>query len=108
MLSYFRRTFERAVIGDSVPSLLAWGKAVPRPLVRRLQGDAFRRTVIYAARHQNFFARKLKERGLDASRIRQAADLGDLFTTPEDILSLPAEDFLCKPPQAVFETTGTS
>ncbi len=108
MLSDLRRIFERAVIGGSASSLIAWGKATPRPLIRRLQKDAFRQTVVYAARRQKFFARKLKERGLDASKIRKPEDLGDLFTTPEDLLAYPAEDFLCRPAQAVFETTGTS
>ncbi|MGH9359133.1 MAG: phenylacetate--CoA ligase family protein [Terriglobia bacterium] len=108
MLSDLRRIFERMVIGGSASSLTACGKATPRFLIRSLQRDAFRRTIRYAAQHQRFFARKLKERGLEASAIRKPEDLGDLFTTPEDLLSCPVEDFLCQPPQAAFETTGTS
>ncbi len=40
--------------------------------------------------------------------MRTPQDLGDIFTTPEDLLALPAEEFLCRQPDAVFETTGTS
>ena len=62
----------------------------------------------YAAEHQKFFARKLRERGIDPKRVRRPEDLGDIFTTPEDLRTLPAEDFLCREPELVFETTGTS
>src|SRR5579875_2042428 len=108
MLNAFKQFFERAVIGNSVASLTKWGKLTPRPVIHRMQLDAFRRVVRHAARHQKFFAAQLHERGLDALQIRRPEDLGDIFTTPEDLISHPAEDFLCGPPQAVFETTGTS
>lgn len=108
MLNAFKQFFERAVIGNSVASLTKWGKLTPRPVIHRMQQDAFRRVVRHAARHQKFFAAQLHERGLDALQIRRPEDLGDIFTTPEDLISHPAEDFLCGPPQAVFETTGTS
>jgi phenylacetate-CoA ligase len=108
MLSAFKQFFERAVIGNSVSSLTKWGKLTPRPVIRRMQEDAFRRVVRHAARHQKFFAAQLHERGLDALKIRKPEDLRDIFTTSEDLISHPAEDFLCGPPQAVFETTGTS
>lgn len=99
---------ERAVIGDSVPALARWGKSVPRPMIRRIQAGAFRQVVRYAAKHQKFFARKLREQGVDPARVRGPEDLKDIFTTAEDLLALPPEDFLCREPQAVFETTGTS
>jgi phenylacetate-CoA ligase len=108
MLNTLRNLFERAIIGKSVPSLVRWGKATPRPLIRSLQGDAFRAVVRYAAKHQKFFTHKLQERGIDPAQVQGPEDLGDVFTTPEDLLRFAAEDFLCRAPQAVFETTGTS
>jgi len=96
------------VVGDSIPSLVRWGRSLPRPVIKRLQEDAFREVVRYAAQRQKFFARKLRDAGIDPSRVNRPEDLGDIFTTPEDLLSLPAEDFLCGAPEAVFETTGTS
>ena len=62
----------------------------------------------YAARRQKFLARKLQSAGIDTDRVQRPADLGGIFTTPEDLLSLPPEEFLCREPEAVFETTGTS
>ncbi|HEV2420024.1 MAG TPA: AMP-binding protein [Terriglobia bacterium] len=108
MLSGIRQVFERTVVGNSPASLVKWGKAMPRPVIRRIQTDAFRKAVRYAARRQKFFAAKLHERGIDPLKVRKPEDLGDIFTTPEDLISRPAEDFLCRDPQAVFETTGTS
>lgn len=108
MLTGIRRLFERKVLGDSPASLQHLGKTLPRPLIRKLQADAFRDVVRYAARHQKFFSERLRERGLTARDIRSPEDLGDLYTTPEDVISRPAADFLCRPPEAVYETTGTS
>ena len=108
MLNSFRKFVERAVIGDSIPALVRWGKSLPRPLIQKIQADAFRQVVRYAAPRQKFFARQLRERGIDPRRIRGPQDLGDIFTTPEDLFTFPAEDFLCREPEAVFETTGSS
>lgn len=108
MLSDLRHFFERTIIGDSVSGLVRWGKSAPRPLIRNLQADAFRQAVRYAAKHQRFFGRKLEEHGIDVTRVQKPEHLRLLFTTADDLLQFPAEDFLCRPPQAVFETTGTS
>ncbi|HEY6291822.1 MAG TPA: hypothetical protein VI455_09725 [Terriglobia bacterium] len=108
MLKSVQRGLERVVVGDSIPSLVRWSQSMPRPMIRRLQEDAFREVVQYAADRQRFFGRKLKDAGVDPSRVRRPVDLGEVFTTPDDLLSLPAEEFLCRTPDAVFETTGTS
>lgn len=108
MLSSLRKLVERALIGDSVPALVRWGRTMPQPVVRRLQTEAFREVVVYAARRQKFFAEKLEAAGIDASKVRGPEDLGGVFTTAEDLLRYPARDFLCREPEAVFETTGTS
>jgi phenylacetate-CoA ligase len=108
MLNSLRNLFERLVIGESVPSLVRWGKAMPRPLIRNLQADAFRAAVRYAAKRQKFLARKFEEHGISPAGVQRPEDLGDIFTTPDDLLRFPAGDFLCRAPQAVYETTGSS
>lgn len=108
MLTALRSLVEKTLVGDSVPALARLGRRVPRSLIRGLQAEGFQRIVRYAAHYQSFFKRKLCEHGIDAARVRGPEDLGDFFTTPEDLLNLPPEDFLCRKPQAVFETTGTS
>ena len=108
MLGKARKLVERALIGRSAPALAHWGISLPRRLVTSIQADGFREVVQYAARHQKFFARKLSGNGIDPSRVRRPEDLGEIFTTAEDLLTLPSEEFLCREPQAVFETTGTT
>jgi phenylacetate-CoA ligase len=108
MLGHARQLIERTLIGDSTPALVRWGKHVPRSVIRGIQADSFRGLVRYAAEHQKFFARKLREHGIDPKRVRRPEDLGDIFTTPEDLRALPSEEFLCHQPELVFETTGTS
>ena len=108
MLSSIRNLVERVVIGESVPGLVRWGKHLPRPVVQGLQRDSFRELVRYAAQRQKFLKRKLRENGIEPGGVRRPEDLGNIFTTPEDLRNLPAEDFICREPQLVFETTGTS
>lgn len=108
MLSTVRKIVERAVIGDSVPRLARWGRQVPRSVVERLKTEAFVEAFRYTAQRQKFLARKLREHGIDPARVHGPEDLGKVFTTADDLLTHPPEDFLCREPQAVFETTGTS
>jgi len=108
MLNNVRKFVEHTLIGDSPSALVRWGKYVPRSVIRGLQAEAFRDLVRYAAERQKFFARKLREHGIDPKGVRKPSDLGDIFTTPEDLRALPAEEFLCREPELVFETTGTS
>lgn len=108
MVIPLRQFIERTLAGHSIPRLVRWGRGVSPRLIRKIQADSFRRVVRFAAVRQKFFARRLEQAGIDANGVREPKDLGDVFTTPEDLLSHPAEDFLCAEPQAVFETTGTS
>jgi len=108
MFSQARKFIERALVGDSVAALVRWGKYIPPAVTRRIQSDSFIQVVRYAAEHQKFFARKLREHDIDPKRVRRPEDLGEIFTTPEDLRTLPAEDFLCREPELVYETTGTS
>jgi phenylacetate-CoA ligase len=108
MLGRVRQLAERWMVGNSVPGLVRWAKHVPRSIIQGIQADGFRSVVRYAAQRQKFFARRLREKGVDPARVSRPQDLGDVFTTVDDLLSLPPEDFLCREPDAVFETTGTS
>src|SRR5437868_5216977 len=67
----------------------------------------FRQTVRYAAKHSPYYRRVFGERGIDASKIRRPEDLGDFFTTPDDVVEHSTE-FICRPPNIVFESSGTS
>ena len=108
MLTSVRKIVEQTAIGNSAPALVRWGKKVPRSLIRSIQESAFRDVVRYAAEHQPFFSRQLRQAGIDPSRVHRPQGLGEIFTTADDLLRLPAADFLCREPESVFETTGTT
>ena len=99
---------ERFLIGNSTAALIRWGKRCSPSLIQRIQSEGFREVVQYGASRQKFFSRKLRERGIDPAQVRNPQDLQDIYTTAGDLLSLPSSEFLCREPQLVFETTGTS
>ena len=82
-------------------------RRTPQPIARRIALGAFRRTVRFAARHSAFYREKFAERKIDPKKVRTPEDLGDFFTTPDDLVER-GPDFLCKPAQIVFESSGTS
>jgi phenylacetate-CoA ligase len=82
-------------------------RLAPPTLVDGLARYRFRRTVRWVAKHSAFYREAFRARGIDARRVRSPADLGDFFTTPDD-LSRDPEKFLCAPPGFVFESSGTS
>jgi phenylacetate-CoA ligase len=82
-------------------------KSLPTGVLAKLEADNFRKTVRWAAVRSPFYKRKFRELGIDASKVNVAADLGDFFTTAEDIRRSP-EEFVCLSPDTAYETTGTT
>ncbi len=77
-------------------------------MVRRLQQAKFRNLVRYLGQHSRFYQEKFRQHGINPRRVTRPADLGDFFTTADDLRNHPIEDFLCARPEFGFETTGTS
>ena len=75
--------------------------------LRGMEEENFRKTVRFVARHSPFYQKEFKKHQIDASRVRTPQDLGDFFTTAEDIRRDP-EAFLCGRPDTAYETTGTT
>ncbi|MEW5759058.1 MAG: hypothetical protein AB1755_06305 [Candidatus Omnitrophota bacterium] len=67
----------------------------------------FRELVIYAAKFSPFYRRKFEEFKINPYQVKHPLDLGDFYTTPEDIVRNPKE-FICQPPYIVFESSGTT
>lgn len=82
-------------------------RALPRGFVNGMAQDHFRKTVRWAAKHSPFYREAFARHGIDARRVRVPADLGDFYTTPDDLVTRAA-DFICQPPSIVFESSGTS
>ncbi|MGN6728076.1 MAG: phenylacetate--CoA ligase family protein [Tepidisphaeraceae bacterium] len=96
------------VAGHLTPEQLAAGyRTTPPWLARRIALSNFRRTIRWAAKHSPFYREKFAEHRIDWRGVRSPADLGDFFTTPQDLIER-GPDFLCSPPSIVFESSGTS
>jgi phenylacetate-CoA ligase len=82
-------------------------RSSPTWLADRVSLSAFRQSVRHVGRYSKFYREAFAREGIDADAVRTPADLGGFFTTPDDLASRP-EDFICRPPQIVFESSGTS
>ncbi|HJQ34334.1 MAG TPA: AMP-binding protein [Pyrinomonadaceae bacterium] len=81
---------------------------MPDALLKRMQAARFRKTVRLVARESPFYREEFKRRGIDARGVRRPADLGDFYTTGEDLRRCGPEAFLTGRPDTAFETTGTT
>jgi phenylacetate-CoA ligase len=61
-----------------------------------------------AATRSKFYREKFRSVNAGLGQIQSPGDLGKFFTTADDLLNVPSEDFLCASPQLAFETAGTS
>ena len=67
----------------------------------------FRRTIRWAAKRSPFYREAFRARGIDPRRVRTPADLGDFFTTPDDLAATRKSSSALRP-GFVFESSGTS
>ncbi|MBI4488244.1 MAG: phenylacetate--CoA ligase family protein [Deltaproteobacteria bacterium] len=70
--------------------------------------ESLKRSLRLVASRSKFYRERFFIHKIDINRIQSPADLGALFTTADDLLNTPSEEFLCAPPQLAFETAGTS
>jgi phenylacetate-CoA ligase len=101
-------TVANLVNGRSVEAAYRLAARASSPAtLHSIQAWKLRRTLHHVARHSAFYRGLFQRHGVDVASITHPAELGDLFTTPQDLVDHP-EDFLCRPPQVLYETSGTS
>lgn len=94
--------------GKMSPTTLAnFYQRVPESVLNRVRQNRFRQTIHWAAQHSQFYREAFRKHGIHPHQVRVPADLGDFYTTPDDVVANP-ESFICKPPSIVFESSGTS
>ncbi len=101
------RLIEKFIETLSPATMARLARRTPPSVIRRMAAKHFRQTVRWAAARSPFYQRAFAARGLDPAKIRTPADLGDFYTTPDDLVA-NAEDFICAPPSIVFESSGTT
>ncbi len=81
---------------------------IPKMGLEAMRGARFRRTLRIAAERSPFYREQFRRRGIDVRRVEHPSQLGDFYTTGEDLRSHGTDSFLVRRPDTAFETTGTT
>jgi len=73
-----------------------------------MQSARFKKTLRLVAERSPFYREAFKRLGVDVSRVSHPSQLGDFFTTGEDLRRNGPEAFLVGRAETAFETTGTT
>lgn len=82
--------------------------ALPAGALSAMQAARFKKTLRLVAERSTFYRDAFRARGIDATRISHPSQLGDFYTTGEDLRKHGPEAFLVGRPETAFETTGTT
>jgi phenylacetate-CoA ligase len=90
------------------PTTLAWLiRKSSLSVLRYIAVKRFHQTIRWVEKYSSFYRRAFAERGIDTRSVKTPEDLGDFYTTPQDIVANPI-DFICQKPSIAFESSGTS
>jgi phenylacetate-CoA ligase len=108
MLSSIVELAERVALRTDPQRAIELLGLIPGPALEAMRRARFKRTLRFAAERSPFYREEFRRRGIDARRIDHPSELGDFYTTGEDLRALGAERFLTGPGETAFETTGTT
>ena len=108
MLSEFIEVFEGVALRTNPERAMRLLGALPTSAIAAMQKARFRRTLRLAAERSPFYREQFRQRGIDVRRITHPSQLGDFYTTGEDLRAHGAEQFLTGHADTAFETTGTT
>src|SRR6195256_3254513 len=108
MLTNIIEQIEHVVLHMEPRHSVLFLNASPQWAIEKMQRARFRRTLLLAAERSTFYREEFKRRGIDPRRIEHPSELGDFFTTGEDLRAHGAEAFLTGRADTAFETTGTT
>jgi phenylacetate-CoA ligase len=108
MLSLALELIERLALRTDPQRVASWFGALSPSALAMVQRERLRRTLRIAADRSPFYREQFRRRGIDASRLEHPSQLGDFYTTGEDLRAHGGEDFLTGRADTAFETTGTT
>lgn len=108
MLSKMIGQVERGALRLGPQRAMRLLRAMPPAALEAMQRARFRQTLRLAAERSTFYREQFRRRGIDARRIEHPSQLGDFYTTGEDLRAHEARDFLTGRADTSFETTGTT
>src|SRR2546422_1516495 len=107
MISEFIELFEGVALRTNPERAIRLLGLLPPSFIEAMQRARFRRTLRLAAESSPFYREQFQRRGIDVRRIEHPSQLGDFYTTGED-LRARVDDFKIGPADTAFETTGTT
>ncbi len=107
MLSKITEQVEKFALRTNPKYAIGLLGKIPPSFIVNLQKMRFRQTLKLAA-HAPFYAEQFEKRGINVDKIKQPSDLGDFFTTGEDLRKFGAKAFIIGRADTAFETTGTT
>ncbi|HYX41878.1 MAG TPA: hypothetical protein VE821_09290, partial [Pyrinomonadaceae bacterium] len=108
MLTNIIEQIEHFILQMEPQRSVRWLNVSPAWALERMQRARFRRTLRLAAERSSFYRAEFKRRGIAVRRIEHPSELGDFYTTGEDLRAHGAEAFLTGRADTAFETTGTT
>jgi len=99
---------DRVMLRLPTPWAVSMINALPSSWQDRKRKNDLKTSLRLAATRSKFYREKFRSVNADLGQIQSPGDLGRFFTTADDLLNVPSEDFLCASPQLAFETAGTS
>src|SRR5882762_10895588 len=106
MLTNIIEQIERTVLHLEPQHSVAFLNVTPQWAIEKIQRARFQRTLRLAAERSTFYRNEFKRRGIDPRHIEHPSELGDFYTTGEDLQAHGAEAFLTGRADTAFETTG--
>ena len=107
MISKLTEQLEKLALHTNPANALKILGKIPPGVFEQIQLMRFRQTLKLAAKAP-FYCEQFQKRGIDAGKIKHPAQLGDFFTTGEDLRKYGAEAFVTGRAETAFETTGTT
>jgi phenylacetate-CoA ligase len=108
MLTSIIEQIERVVLRLEPQHSVRFLNVSPPWAIEAMQRARFQRTLRLAAERSSFYRAAFKRYGIDVRRVEHPSDLGDFYTTGEDLRAHGAEAFLTGHADTAFETTGTT
>src|SRR2546421_8805136 len=99
---------ERTVVRMEPQNAVRFLNLSPDWAVEAMQRARFQRTLRLVAERSSFYREAFKRYGIDVRRVEHPSELGDFYTTGEDLRAHGAEAFLTGKADTAFETTGTT
>ena len=107
MLSKITEQFEKLALRTNPKYAIQLLGKLPPSVMLEMQKMRFRHTLKLAAKAP-FYIEQFQKHKIDWRKIKHPAELGDLYTTGDDLRDWGAEAFLTGRADTAFETTGTT